>query len=175
MINRFPKLLDSSDINFLFDLYRNSNNIFNDNGNVTDRHIASHVGHFVLSFFTKEEINSVWQKIYPVLDSLFDGEIIFNSARILKYNKTCFIPKHTDSSSRVNTPDSGITNSNSYSLIVQLNDPYSYFGGDLIVSDEIINLQPGDGVSYTFEHEHEVTLVRRGARYVLNLRFENVK
>jgi len=42
----------------------------------------------------------------------------------------------------------------------------------MIVSDRKIDLQLGDAVYYTYEHEHGVTPIDSGIRYVLNLRLK---
>lgn len=163
MINQFSNLLSQEDIEFLFHLYKNSNNIYINN------HGGSSAGNFVLSYFTKEEIEPVWNKICPRLSQCLGESVELKSARILKYNISCFAPKHYDRNS------DGVLNMNYHSLIAQLNDPTSYLGGKLKISNQFFDLNLGDAVSYTYDHEHEVSPVRQGIRYVLNLRLEKVK
>ena len=142
-------------------MYRNTLNNVTIDGIDRDRHYPSAVGHFMISEFTKEEFAPYWQIIQPNLE--IDVDLVYT--RVLKYNKTCHIPPHIDAYSPSQTE-------NDISLICQLCEPNSYIGGDMIVSDRKINLDLGDAVYYTYEHEHAVTPVESGIRYVLNLRLK---
>lgn len=169
MIHRENALLSQEDIKFLFDLYRNSPNIVEEEDRTVDRHIASTVGHFVISSFTDEEVRPVWEKILDRLSTSLGSKLDLVAVRILRYSKTCFIPSHVD------TDGDHTDILNSVSLIAQLNDSSEYFGGNMIVSNTIIRLNVGDAVMYTYDHFHEVKPVKSGVRYVLNLRFNLVK
>jgi predicted 2-oxoglutarate/Fe(II)-dependent dioxygenase YbiX len=161
-------LISQSQIDFLFDLYRNSANWVELDGEWTERHFSSTVGHFLLSEFTEKEINPVWETVKPKLDLQLNCNTKLVYARILKYNKTCFIQNHVDGYD----PNQ---QENDISLILQLNSPNLYNGGAMIVSKQLIDLEPGDAVFYTYEHEHEVKPIKSGVRYVLNLRCKRIK
>lgn len=169
MIYSAKNVLDQSAINKLFELYRNSNNIVVLDGVAQDRHMSSTVGHFMLSEFTTDEIAFAWDSAKPALETAIGTSIDLVYARLLKYNKTCFIPNHTDAY------DSNFQKENDLSVIIQLNSPAEYEGGAMIVSKQLIELEPGDSVFYTYEHEHQVSKIKRGIRYVLNLRCKKVK
>lgn len=156
-------------IDFLFDLYRNSKNWVCIDGVWRERHIASGLGHFLLSEFSKEEISTVWSVLQPKLESQLGLPVDLSYARILKYTSSCFIQNHIDSYTEGSQASSDI------SFILQLNDPQSYKGGSMIVSKQLIELSPGDAVFYTYDHEHEVKPIKSGVRYVLNLRLKRVK
>ena len=142
-------------------MYRQSMNTVTIDGEERDRHYPSAVGHFMISEFNHQEFSVYWQMIKPELE--IDAELVY--ARVLKYNRTCHIPPHVDSFSSTQKE-------NDISLICQLCDSDQYVGGDMIVSDRKIDLQLGDAVYYTYEHEHGVTPIDSGIRYVLNLRLK---
>lgn len=161
--------INQEQIQFLFDLYRHSKNWVCIDGEWGERHTASGLGHFLLSEFSKEEISTVWDVIRPKLEMQLRSSVDLVYARLLKYNRTCFIQNHVDSYTASWQAQSDI------SFILQLNDPQSYKGGSMIVSKQLIELSPGDAVFYTYDHEHEVKPIKSGVRYVLNLRLKRVK
>ena len=57
-------------------------------------------------------------------------------------------------------------------LIIQLNDPNSYSGGQLTIQERKINLDIGDGVLYDYSRIHGVTTIESSERWILNLRME---
>jgi len=57
-------------------------------------------------------------------------------------------------------------------LIIQLNDPNSYSGGQLTIQGRKINLDIGDGVLYDYSRIHGVTTIEGSERWILNLRVE---
>lgn len=160
-------MVERIDIDYLFDLYRNSTNWVNMDGRWSERHTCSNVGHFLLSSFTVDEIEPVWSKIKDKVNKHI-GDVELAYARILKYNQTCFIQNHLDSYNSKSQKESDI------SLILQLNSPSQYRGGKMIVSGEVMELAPCDAVFYTYDHAHEVTRIEVGVRYVLNLRLKRV-
>lgn len=169
MIYSAKNVLTQSTIDQIFELYRNSNNIVILDGVAQDRHMSSTVGHFMLTEFNADEISFVWDIAKPALETAMGGSIELVYARVLKYNRTCFIPSHID------TYDNNFQRENDLSVIIQLNSPADYEGGTMIVSKQLIELEPGDSVFYTYEHEHQVSKIKRGIRYVLNLRCKKVK
>lgn len=164
MIYLVKDVLNQSQIDKLFELYRNSNNTIVLDGELQDRHMASTVGHFMLTEFTADEIQFIWNTAKVAIESALGSTVSLVYSRLLKYNKTCFIPSHIDSY------DSRFQQDNDLSVIIQLNSPSEYVGGTMIVSKQLIELQPGDSVFYTYEHEHQVSQIKQGIRYVLNLR-----
>ena len=61
------------------------------------------------------------------------------------------------------------------SVIIQITDPAAYTGGAMIVSGQLIELDLGDMIFYTYDVEHEITPIKNGIRYVINLRCKMVK
>lgn len=165
MIHQAKKVLSSEQIQLLMRMYSDCTNTVLLNGEYQDRHYPSAIGHFMITEFTLNEVERFWpdvQKNIPV-----NTELVY--ARVLKYNRSCFIPKHVD------TFASEWQQENDISVIIQLNDPAEYVGGLLLIQDKLQNMSPGDMVLYTYDAEHEVKTVRRGVRYVLNLRCKTVK
>lgn len=162
-MQRFDNLISDKSIQYVFNLYHNLSNQVVIDGQTVDRHAPSAIGHFMLSKFTIEEFEPVWQEIQPQIPGY---DLIY--ARVLKYNKGCFIQPHTDSYSQ------GQLESD-MSLIIQLNDPESYAGGLPTVNDETLYLNQGDAVMYSYDQNHGVNPVRKGIRYVVNLRLKKVK
>jgi predicted 2-oxoglutarate/Fe(II)-dependent dioxygenase YbiX len=97
----------------------------------------------------------------------YEVELVY--CRILKYGYNGFIAKHVDSYAEKTQQATDL------SIIIQLSDPASYKGGELIIENQLMDLQPGDMLAYTYEHEHEVKRVKEGIRYVINLRCKMVK
>lgn len=161
-------VLPNSVIDNVFKLYRELPNLvkLEQNDTVVDRHTIGLVGKFMLSKFSQEEFDFVWQEVKEHIENeLGSVELVY--ARVLKYNTTCMIQKHLDSANENTSSD--------ISVIIQLSDPATYKGGEMIVSNRLIDLQMGDMVFYTYEHEHEVKPVKEGIRYVVNLRCKMVK
>ena len=122
-----------------------------------------------MSKITEEEFSEFWQSIKPVLDAHTGTDVNLTSIVVLKYNNTCFLPPHLDSYNNRYQCESDL------SVVIQLSSPDSYTGGALIVSKQLIEMQPGDAVFYTYDHEHEVKTIKQGVRYVINLRGKTVK
>jgi predicted 2-oxoglutarate/Fe(II)-dependent dioxygenase YbiX len=57
-----------------------------------------------------------------------------------------------------------------FGLIVQLNDPNSYKGGFLTIENELIALNVGDGVIYSYDEKHGVKTIKESDRWILNVR-----
>lgn len=159
-----PKMVDEA-----WDLYRNTTNIIELDGRVMDRHACGRLGLFMLSKYTKEEFKNIWLEVQPKLVSALSVNVELVYCRILKYGLNGHIVKHTD-----NYLES-VQNPSDLSIIIQLSDPKEYKGGQLIISKELMDLQQGDMLAYTYEHEHEVKPVKDGIRYVINLRCKIVK
>jgi hypothetical protein len=168
MLKVVKKSLSYDAINRVIELYHSLPNLvkLEQNDTVVDRHTIGLVGKFMLSKFSQEEFDFVWQEVKEHIENeLGPVELVY--ARVLKYNTTCMIQKHLDSANESTSSD--------ISVIIQLSDPATYKGGEMIVSNRLIDLQMGDMVFYTYEHEHEVKLVKEGIRYVVNLRCKMVK
>jgi hypothetical protein len=154
-------LLDTDLIPDIINLYRSSTNSVTLNGKITDRYVTPNRAMFLLSKYNQDEFKFIWDNIKDQLPT--SKPEIF---RILKYRKNNFAHRHIDSCKN----DEHITNA---SLIIQLSDPKDYLGGEVIVGDELIELQPGDGVIYYYGEEHEVKKVKQGVRFVINIRIFN--
>jgi hypothetical protein len=154
-------VLTKENIEHIFDLYHTLPNRIIINDFEQDRYYASNTGHFMIAEYTLEEFDDILKDILDRHGRLFDN---VNYIRVLKYNATCFIPKHKDAY------NSNLQKSSSKSSIIQLNSPNFYIGGNLIIDENITDLQPGDMVTYSFGVVHEVKKVHKGIRYVLNIR-----
>lgn len=156
-------------IDEVWELYRNTTNVIEIDGNRVDRHASGRNGVFLLSKYTKEEFKNIWEAVKDrILESLScEAELVY--CRVLKYGYNGFIAKHIDSYAEKTQQPTDL------SIIIQLSDPTSYKGGELIVENQLMDLQQGDMLAYTYEHEHEVRRVKDGIRYVINLRCKMVK
>ena len=154
----FRNLLDTDLIPDIINLYRSSTNSVIVDNKRTDRYVTPKRGMFLLSKYNEEEFKFVWDNIKDKLPNC-NPEIF----RILKYRVNNFVHRHADSSKM----GERITNA---SLIIQLSDPENYKGGEVIVGDELVELQPGDGVLYFYGEEHEVRKIKQGVRFVINIR-----
>lgn len=162
-MQQFENLISNDSIDKVFNLFHTSTNQVEIDNAIVDRHAPSSIGHFMVSKFTIDEFNFLWDEIK---DTLSDYKLVY--CRVLKYNKGCGIPLHTDSYTQGQ-------NDSDYSLIIQMNDPDSYAGGHPSVNSQKFYLKPGDAVMYTYSEEHGVDIVRKGIRYVVNLRLKKVK
>jgi predicted 2-oxoglutarate/Fe(II)-dependent dioxygenase YbiX len=169
VIGHIPQALSPEVIDAVNTLYSECNNSVVINTNTVDRHWASTVGHFLITEFTAEEFAMVWENIKTQLANSVGAELEYVYGRVLKYNKTCYIPSHVD------TFDPSFQKSSDISVLVGLNEDTDYAGGDLIIEKTRYRLTPGDAVYYTYEHPHEVTPIRKGVRKVINLRCRLVK
>ena len=168
MLEVLRKSLSYDAINQVIELYQSLPNLvkLEQNDTVVDRHTIGLVGKFMLSKFSQEEFDFVWKEVKEQIEEHI-GPVELVYARVLKYNTTCMIQKHLDAANESTSSD--------LSVIIQLTDPATYKGGEMIVSNKLIDLQMGDMVFYTYEHEHEVKTVKEGIRYVVNLRCKMVK
>ena len=162
-MERFNKLISDETVQSVFKLYHDSVNRVTIDDQVVDRHAPSAVGHFMLSKFTNDEFDFVWQE---VKEQIKDHSLVY--ARVLKYNRGCFIQPHTDSYKQ------GQQDSNK-SLIIQLKATTDFKGGAAFVNKELIELEQKDGVLYKYDELHEVKPVLKGLRYVVNLRLKSDK
>ena len=171
MIKVVKSALSYSAITKIFELYHNSTNLvkLEQDDNVVDRHTIGLIGKFLLSKFSREEFAFVWDEIMPVMKHHLNQHVDLVYARVLKYNHGCAIPKHLDAYAKGNQEPSDI------SVIIQITDPAAYTGGAMIVSGQLIELDLGDMISYTYDVEHEITPIKNGIRYVINLRCKMVK
>lgn len=168
MINLVKSVLSYKTVSRVFELYRTLPNIvkLEQNNEIIDRHTIGVIGKFLLSKFSKEEFAFVWEEVKPVLEQELNSDVELVYARILKYNAGCLIPRHLDTFTEANSD---------ISVIIQITDPATYKGGEMIVGNQLMNLEVGDMVFYTYDVEHEVKPVKDGIRYVINLRCKNVK
>ena len=154
-------VLTSATITKIFYAYKTLGNTVYINNKYTDRHWPSFVGHFLISKFTNEEFNFVWQE---AKEHLPEAELI--EARVLKYSTNCHIPPHLDMHEHTHSD---------LSVIIQLNSPDDYEGGDMIVDSELQELNSGDMAYYTYDYKHSVSRITKGSRYVVNFRCKLVK
>ena len=161
MFEKQAEVLDLSTILDLYKMYRELPNQVDLQGLVTERHWPSFVGHFLVSKFSNQEFTFAWQKIKPHLPKCNLIE-----ARILKYSTGSHIPPHLDMHE---------TTTSDMSVIIQLNHPDDYEGGDMMVDGELVDMNQGDMVYYTYDVRHGVMQVKSGSRYVVNLRCNLVK
>jgi len=155
---KFPNLIDQFDIDYAFNLYKNSTNTVYVDGVRRDRYLTSNRGKFILSTYNSEEFKFLWEKIKDRLEGYTPVDY-----RILMYRINCSIHNHIDGSK----PGRPKTNC---SLIIQMSEHSKYTGGEVIVENELIDLNPGDGVLYFYGEEHEVKKIKSGQRHVINLR-----
>jgi len=165
MITKAKALLTPLIAENILGLYRALPNQVTINNQQRDRHYPSAIGHFMVSEFSKTEFEPYWNHIQPQLSDPL--ELVY--ARVLKYNTGCYIEPHFDTYSAKTQSKSEI------SLIIQLNDPESYQGGDMVINSRSIKLKVGDAVYYTYDAKHGVTPVTNGIRYVANLRLKTGK
>ena len=163
-MQKFKQLLSYEAVDRAFKVYRESNNVVEIDGRLMDRHSIASVGSFMLSKFTFDELGFVWDEIKDKFGHQFDP-VYF---RILKYNPRCHIPEHVDSYGQ------GQQESD-HSLIIQMNSPEDYAGGLPSVSGRNLYLNVGDAVMYEYSEPHAVSQVRKGIRYVINMRLKKVK
>ena len=164
-------LLSSEAITRAFALFRSLPNQVLIDGEQVDRHAPSAVGHFLLAKFTLEEFDFVWQEVQ---EQIKDHSLVY--ARILKYNRGLkssifqFIGV-------LGFWGFGVLgqNESNKSLIIQMNPTADFKGGAPFVNNELIELEPGDGVLYEYKEQHEVKPVLKGLRYVINLRLKSDK
>lgn len=154
-------VLSLSDIISVFKEYKGLTNTVEINGIAKDRHWPSFVGHFLLSKFTEEEMQNAWNKTKKHLPPC---ELV--EARVLKYSTNSHIPAHKDEHE---------FEQSDLSVIVQLNHPDDYTGGDMVVEGQLITLNQGDMIYYDYNAMHGVHRVKQGSRYVLNFRCKTVK
>ncbi|MDA8897558.1 2OG-Fe(II) oxygenase [bacterium] len=154
-------VLSLSDILSVFKEYKELSNTVEINGIAKDRHWPSFVGHFLLSKFTEEEMQNAWNKTKKHLPPC---ELV--EARVLKYSTNSHIPAHKDEHE---------FEQSDLSVIVQLNHPDDYTGGDMVVEGQLISLKQGDMIYYGYDAMHGVHRVKQGSRYVLNFRCKTVK
>ena len=170
MLRIVRKALSSSVITKVFKLYSTSTNLvlLEQNGDrLVDRHTIGLVGKFMLSKFSRAEFAMVWEEVQPLIEKELDCPVDLVYARVLKYNQTCAIPNHLDSHAEGQDSD--------LSVIIQITDSAQYRGGDMIVSKQLMDLELGDMVFYTYDEPHEVKPIKEGIRYVINLRCKMVK
>ena len=154
-------VLSLSDILSVFKEYKELSNTVEINGIAKDRHWPRFVGHFLLSKFTEEEMQNAWNKTKKHLPPC---ELV--EARVLKYSTNSHIPAHKDEHE---------FEQSDLSVIVQLNHPDDYTGGDMVVEGQLISLKQGDMIYYGYNAMHGVHRVKQGSRYVLNFRCKTVK
>ena len=160
----FEQLLSYEAVDRAFEVFRNSNNIIEIDGQSKDRHWVASVGSFLLSKFTFDELEFVWDEIKDKFDHQFEP-VYF---RILKYNSGCHIPEHVDTYAEWQQESD-------HSLIIQMNSPDDYVGGLPSVNGNEVCLNIGDAVMYEYGVPHAVSPVTKGIRYVINMRLKKVK
>lgn len=163
------KVLPNHIIDEVWALYRNTTNSIEIDGRVSDRHSSGQNGMFLLSKYTVDEFKNVWDSVEKLAEITVGSKLELVYCRVLKYGLNGHIVKHVDAYA------SKWQKENDISIIIQLSDPGKYRGGELIISKELMDLQPGDMLIYTYEHEHEVKPVKDGLRYVINLRCKRIK
>ena len=171
MIKIVKSALSYKAIEEVFKLYHNSTNLvkLEQNEKVVDRHTIGLVGKFLLSKFSREEFSFVWEEIKPRIENELECGMDLVYARVLKYNYSCAIPKHLDAYTEGNQEPSDI------SVIIQITEPSAYKGGEMIAGNQLVELELGDMIFYTYDVEHEVKPIKDGIRYVINLRCKMVK
>lgn len=162
-MQRIDQIISSDTVAKVFELYRDTSNVVEIDGHLADRHFPSGIGHFMVSKFTNDEFDFLWKEVSSKLPGY---ELVY--CRVLKFIKGCYIDSHIDSYSQ------GDQESN-HSLIVQICRPESYAGGLPSVNDETHFLKLKDALLYRYDEEHAVTPIRKGIRYVVNLRLKVAK
>jgi hypothetical protein len=169
MIGHAENVVSVETIGKAFEAYRTlPGQVFIDN-TLMDRAWASTIGHFIIHEFASSELPGLWSEVKPWLEQSTGSTCELVYARILKYNPTCYIPRHVDS------VDVKHQNVNNLSVLIGMVPPEEYKGGELIIDNRLFELDTGDIVYYTYEHPHEVKKIKEGVRYVVNLRCKTVK
>ena len=112
-------------------------------------------------FFTRLHKTDIQQHFETVDKKLPEYEII--SFRTMHYPAGAMIGRHTDSYMK----EDGESNTG---FIIQLTDPNFYGGGYLRMANELIELDQGDAVLYSYDTPHEVTKIKSGNRWIASIR-----
>ncbi len=112
-------------------------------------------------FFTRLFRKEIQEHFDIINQSLIDYDIV--SFRTMHYPKGASIGRHTDSYMK----QDGESNTG---LIIQLTEPNVYKGGYLRMSNELIELNKGDAVLYSYDTPHEVTKIKSGDRWIASIR-----
>jgi len=93
---------------------------------------------------------------------------VFN---INKYNKGCFFSPHVDVGGK-----NDINRERIKTIIINISNPNTYIGGQLLINDILINQTQGSLFMFNATIKHEVTEITKGFRYsvVLWLRKDNI-
>ena len=151
----FKDVIPKEVIDDLFEIYNHSNNQLYTESGFTHRHVMSDFGKCVMSRYTKHELNDVWEKI----SELFDKPYLLAGGRVMRYGPGDHLPLHQDG---------GYAN-NIKSLIVMMNDPSEWVGGETLLDETVVDFTLGDALIYDSEDFHGITEVRQGVRLVANL------
>lgn len=133
--------------------------------------VTNHAGHVVPRRYTNEQWKYVFTRydqnefidIAESINTAFpDFDIV--SLRTMYYSKGSSMGIHTDSSDeREGLSDHG--------LIIMLSNSNEFTGGNLIMSKELMTLNMGSGVLYSYVGEpHAVTPVKEGTRWIASVR-----
>lgn len=163
MIHQVKQALSHKAIENVFELYRNSVNSVYIDDHWCDRFAPLLIGKAMLAKYTPEEFDFVWQEVKPHINNIV-GETKLVYSRIIKYNPGCYIENHVDGVIYTNKQQHDL------SVIIAITDSKSYMGGEMIVGGELVELDPGDMIFYTYDVPHQIKPVKSGIRYVINLR-----
>jgi len=163
MIHQVKQALSHKAIENVFELYRNSVNSVYIDDHWCDRFAPLLIGKAMLAKYTPEEFDFVWQEVKPHINNIV-GETKLVYSRIIKYNPGCYIENHVDGVIYTNKQQHDL------SVIIAITDSKSYRGGEMIVGGELVELDPGDMIFYTYDVPHQIKPVKSGIRYVINLR-----
>ena len=112
-------------------------------------------------FFTRLFRKEIQEHFDIINQTLIDYDIV--SFRTMHYPQGALIGRHTDGYMK----QDGESNTG---LIIQLTDPNCYKGGYLRMSNEVMELNKGDAVLYSYDTPHEVTKIKSGDRWIASIR-----
>ena len=129
--------------------------------NTGEKIIRSYLNEKWQYFFTRFHNTEVKTFIESINKKMSNYDII--SFRTIHYPPGAMIGRHTDTyMEQDGKSDTG--------LIIQLTDPTKYRGGYLRMSNELMELDQGDGVLYSYDTPHEVTKIKSGDRWIASVR-----
>lgn len=189
MIIHLKNVVPQEVIDTFFYLHRHLDNQYHCRGTtakavhddeVIDRRLINpspQLGRFLITQVHLDEVDSL---IFRTLTHALKQSEPFKSwkwayriCRILQYGMGDYIDLHKDASGVHETSANIIDMQEAnVSCIIPLNSHDNYNGGDFLTEKGMLLLEPGDLLAYTFDEWHGVSRVRKGVRYVVNLRME---
>jgi len=135
-----------------------SDNVVTSTGETVLRTYLNEKWKYFFTRYNSSEVSVFCEAIQKILP---DYDIV--SFRTMHYPPGAMIGRHTDTYME----QDGVSDTG---LIIQLTDTKLYKGGYLRMSNEIMELNKGDAVLYSYDTPHEVTKVKHGDRMIASIR-----